>query len=1089
MGNMSPLRSMITPGGMKKGISLALLIAGQVWMSSALLGQAFLPFSDDSRWSRRATDHFEVLFTEGSDESAAWVARYAERALFDLQVMLDFRSESRFTLIYFPSTTEAAASNLLQESALPTPGLFELPSRSAIVIHGEHSRDLYTAVRTAVARLLIEELSFGNSISSIVQNQLLLYLPPWYQEGLSAYLGEGWTPEDESWVAGMETEDLAALALEGQGPGHAVLRKSIWFFIAREYGPHKIAEIVYLVNVNNSVEAGIIHVLGISLPSLTSRWRDFLQFRTQRNEEGRKPLQQVSDLWKMPAQMGKSLLAAVPDLQGNRVAVYVNEGKKNQAYVYNRSSQRLEALPVPAQEVSFGTNPLGFTPAMAWSHDGNQIALTRYRKGVWQIGRLDAVDFSGEWVDLPANVRQVGRIAWSNDDQRLVFSGLVDGFFQIFLLNGSEAVVLTSGESDHIEPTWSTDDQFIFLASNRTDVAEEKSFQAYRNNFDIFKIPIRRESDTLVKLTYTPTISERWPSTPNSFEVAFLTDEAGVLNMARVNIFLNEIHFSTNLAHGPVWAWMSDQTTSFLLPEGNYLSFYQAPTPAVAFTGVPNPSLIRQEYLVTFQEEIQKEQYYRILDRKSAEVAPVTPTQPASTPAKPDSAKTSPAVRFYFFDDDDTPYTPPAAETQKDNRAPTQAGPAKKLDPAKRHRPPGLESIAVGLAESIEKQWLPTHAGLNYGFDPVAGWNIGLQVGFRDMLRRHQLLVEARPFVNFRNSDYQIQYGWMKNRLDVFGRTSFSTRSFSESFSARGVDSLLFRYQDLRFEGGIGYPVTTNLYLFGDVGFHIQNRIDQKLRRLSTLDQRQNLAYARAGVRYNRTERTEYVVKNGFFLNGQWESLYSLTNGAMAFSRIQAQFRGYRPLARNLVFATQVSAGLNVPNQQRQYLMGGVDQWMFGVRFDGVPDTDAGILLDPDVFSFSYRQLVMPVRGFSPLSRAGTRYFIWNSELRIPITRIIQQSLNSNRLYNFELIPFFDAGTTWVSGNPFSQKNPTETQFLSNGAVSVELQTLRSPFLMGFGSGFRMNLVGYSVRLDLAWGIEDNTLQAPMLVTSLGKTF
>jgi hypothetical protein len=71
-------------------------------------------------------------------------------------------------------------------------------------------------------------------------------------------------------------------------------------------------------------------------------------------------------------------------------------------------------------------------------------------------------------------------------------------------------------------------------------------------------------------------------------------------------------------------------------------------------------------------------------------------------------------------------------------------------------------------------------------------------------------------------------------------------------------------------------------------------------------------------------------------------------------------------------------------------------------------------------------------------------------------------SLNTNPAYNIELIPFFDIGTTWTQGNPLSQKNPIDTEVINSYPLTITVQTLKSPFLMGFGAGTRLQMFGYS---------------------------
>ena len=48
------------------------------------------------------------------------------------------------------------------------------------------------------------------------------------------------------------------------------------------------------------------------------------------------------------------------------------------------------------------------------------------------------------------------------------------------------------------------------------------------------------------------------------------------------------------------------------------------------------------------------------------------------------------------------------------------------------------------------------------------------------------------------------------------------------------------------------------------------------------------------------------------------------------------------------------------------------------------------------------------------------------------------------------------------------------TEKLTNGPVTVTLDSNRKPIVSGFGVGARAQLLGYFVRADWAWGIDNN---------------
>ncbi len=1074
----------------------SLLVIALVMFHGLVQGQAFQAFRDQSSWSQVSTAHFDVLFQDGNKEGAVWVGRYAERAFFEVQTLFDFQSESHFTLIYAGSSLEIAATNTLIDQTNFTSGVFNLTTRSRLVIHPGSSKELYAKVKTAVASLLLEEFTYGTRLSSSLQSQLLLHVPKWYSEGLAEFVGEGWTPEDESWISTGINENYLDLTMEGEGKLNKTLRKSIWYFITREYGQHKIPEIIYLANVNHSVETGMLSVLGLTLPTFSTRWKLFLLNRIQINQQDRRDLSKVKEANWADIPGNDRITGVALTADAGTVALSLLKGDAQVVALYDFKTHEFKEIGFePGSNLPVNAY-LPYHTAMAFSPNGMHLAVAEYKRGLWQIGLYDASDNETDAISLSRSIRQIQGIAWSHDNHRLVFSGLQNGFYQLFSLDTETRAFeqLTKGNSDHLDPLWSLDDQFLLFASNLSDVNKGEDWEAFRRTFDLYKYPIKSQQDTLIKLTYTPTVNERYPSSNNSFEVAFLSDEAGILNMARVNIFLGDVHFSTNFTQGPVWGQMTDDVFSGIVPSGEKLTLFTVPSSFITTTEVPKASPLRQEILVAYQEEVQKDQYYRLLEKRQQQATPAVPaapTKPATVPTQVDTLKTtSPVVRFYLFDDEEKPYSPPATTTDKPASDPYVVPASVRNDQVKKMQPPKLEEVESTPTGSPTSLWRPSYLGFGYAYDPVAGAGVNFMTGMEDVLHRHRISAEVTPYWNFRNSDYRIRYTYLKSRVDLFGDLSFSTRSYRENFSARTNDSLLFRFQTFKAEGGAIYPINPFLAITGQLGYNRLNRYDQKLRRPDVLEQYYNIGHAGIGFVYDKVKRSENFPYQGVQLKTNLDTYYDINGKGIAFSRLQWAVRGYKELYHHMVFATQFSGGINLPTTYRQYYLGGADNWLFGVRFDGQANTGNNrILIDPDAFSFSYRQLAMPIRGFTPISRDGSRYMLWNSELRIPISRVNRQSLNSNRLYNLELIPFLDAGTAWVSGNPFSQKNPTDTQFLTNGAVSVELQTLKSPFLIGFGSGLRMNVLGYSLRMDMAWGIEDNTLQSPMFLMSASQNF
>jgi len=55
--------------------------------------------------------------------------------------------------------------------------------------------------------------------------------------------------------------------------------------------------------------------------------------------------------------------------------------------------------------------------------------------------------------------------------------------------------------------------------------------------------------------------------------------------------------------------------------------------------------------------------------------------------------------------------------------------------------------------------------------------------------------------------------------------------------------------------------------------------------------------------------------------------------------------------------------------------------------------------------------------------------------------------------------------------------------------VTIDLVYARDPLVLGYGTGVRMSLMGYQLKVDYAWGIETREILKPRFYISLGSDF
>jgi hypothetical protein len=92
-------------------------------------------------------------------------------------------------------------------------------------------------------------------------------------------------------------------------------------------------------------------------------------------------------------------------------------------------------------------------------------------------------------------------------------------------------------------------------------------------------------------------------------------------------------------------------------------------------------------------------------------------------------------------------------------------------------------------------------------------------------------------------------------------------------------------------------------------------------------------------------------------------------------------------------------------------------------------------------------------------------------------------------MHNWVWSLFYDVGTAWDQGNPLSQRNPINVEFVQRAPFTISVQSLKSPFVQGLGTGLEGIVSGFDCRLDIAVPIEDGFVDVPRLMVSFGRSF
>ena len=110
----------------------------------------------------------------------------------------------------------------------------------------------------------------------------------------------------------------------------------------------------------------------------------------------------------------------------------------------------------------------------------------------------------------------------------------------------------------------------------------------------------------------------------------------------------------------------------------------------------------------------------------------------------------------------------------------------------------------------------------------------------------------------------------------------------------------------------------------------------------------------------------------------------------------------------------------------------------------------------------------------------------------MPVVQLVTGKKISRPFFNsIQLIAFADLGTAWTGLTPYSEENCLYTRYIDSGNIHAVVKRQVDPWIIGVGAGLRASLLGYFLRFDYAWGIENFQVadKKGMFLFSIGTDF
>jgi len=1024
------------------------------------------------QWKLFTTTNVEVWYPSNAPELGKRTAQMAEQALSEYLKSLDYQFKGKIILEVFAQPHAQWVSPGYQSfQSLPQGGVTRFGLNIRQISYSGSQQLLWKEVRKEVAGALINEIYFENSLSFAVQQQLLQDIPDWFSTGIPNYLATPWNAEDEARMKSLAARKYLSFAQFSEPDEiNQTLHKSIWYFVQEKFGADKIYSIMYMTRVSRSVQSGVITVLGISLETFTERWREFYVQRYLLDEKGRKNLsKETKEIQALPSRY--RLVEACLHPSGDKVAAIGEHLGRYHVFITPLSGGKPRKIPIHGGHLTWYLPPGSQNVPMSWNKKGTELVVALPTLNGQKLFYWNSAIKSPKPQDLPVGIDRINSIQGS-DQGKLLLSASHLGQTDLYVYSKESGIDrITNDLYDETDPIWSKDENSIFFASSRIP---KDPFTSVVSQRDIFRYDLK--PDTIAQITATLGIEEKPLYQTTSFELVYLSDESGLGSLLKRNIFLPDSQYLGNFDLGIRKAELSGNRILFQTWNNGKRTLYWTENNVLT-----KPAKIKY----TLWGQQRRDITLKSLPLDSIPTPPVEPETedtlaPAPTLIPKDSIKPAAPVKFYLFDEEDSPVDTTFSKQTPGNQPITYTNvspPEKILYPTVQRwdawevkSPKGKLRNTQGLVQELRNQM---------GFDPYFRYYVHLGAQFTDIHKHHLLDLNWTPYFNYRNSDLRVSYQYTRRKIQPGVSFRRSIRFFNR-------EDTQVRYNFQRYDAWVSSVIIPQLTVSGGVTqtFLWRNDVSLPGSPINYTDE-SRIPGLMTQVEFQFTQEKENFRKRGIYAIATWQPFFiqqgDKTNPMTIFS---ADLRKYTTVFKEMVFATRLTGGFGTGSNKPLILLGGIDNWLNG-RVQNAGEIPAPMPAQ----GLWFMQFRSPVRGFPYNARNGTQFLAFNGELRIPLLKYLQKGLAGGPLYNFQLVLFYDMGTVWTTGNPFSQKNPVNTLTVDKNPFIITVQTLKSPFIIGTGGGFRMAIMRYIVKLDMAFGFEDGSRTKPQFSLALGKDF
>ena len=1088
-------------------------------------------------WRYYQTRNFNTYFSQGGLAVGKFVAQVAEEELPQLEEFVEYGLQRRANLVVYNSFTDMKQSNIgIGIEWQNTGGVTKLVNNKVVIYNTGDLNNMRIQVRQGIARVLVDNLLFGDDLGEFAGNAALLDLPKWLTDGYIAYAAENWNAklDDQlkSELLSGEYRNFYQFAFKKpELAGHA-----FWRFVADNYRKDNVTYFLYLSRIYKSLNSASLRVTKKKFKDLLAEFMEKESEKYQADLKGRRnqPRGNVVAVEELKRDVDFYRFQANPIPRNTKYAMVKYRKGIYRVLLVDPTDQNKTLLKAGILNYQAELNPN--YPLMAWDPKGSMLLVIYPENGKIRMFVYDLVKKLKLYKQEITDFQLIQDAKFMLNNNTLLLSAVKNGQSDIFKYNIKDQKVeqITNDVYNDIDPSFAAfpNKSGIVFASNRPSADAPRADTAIpsRNHYNIFMVDPNVKSDyrQVTQLSNMKYSDARFPLQYNVNHFTFVSEENGIGNRYAGFFTTRRAGLDTLILVGDellrnpspkeldstlkIWdkaepdsvGYISITTDStYVFPLTNYQSGLQETRGAGDNNQV---SEVRREGELKFLYKLRIDE--NALKRRNVSAKPtqyIRKLQEQERAAKGqatfydkekgqqqlaaagDTSQKSKDIFQTEFEHDST-----AAVTMQELQEYKKPSPLENAKIYDYRRKFSSEYVVTGFNNQVLVNRYQPYA---HGAGPIYLSNADIlngiiRMGTSELMEDLKFTGGFRIATNLQDVDYLVQFHNLKRRLD-WGLTYY--RSTLNNFP-------IYDYNDEPIKAVLTNKLYSNLY---QVNFAWP--IDEVRSLRATLGYRNDRVVIKTDANYPHALQIPDTVLNYGLVRFEWVHDNTLnptlniwngfryklwvdvnakmnnkeTSGRYTFN-VGGDARYYYKLYRNFIWAGRAAFDASWGTQKIIYYLGGVDGWIS-------PKFNSANRPAPDA-QYAFQSLALNMRGFNQNVANGNNAVVLNSEFRLPIfTTFFNKPMNNAFIRNFQLVQFTDLGTAWNG-----KFNGIQRPYVVYGQppVTVNIKTGGvGPFVGGYGFGARSTLLGYFLRVDAAWTMDGFFRGKPVWYFAMGLDF